>query len=107
MTQTRFDFPDYSAKEQERDIERSNERKKTNVYMTKVNDVWNAIVVRERNHIITAKQGEDLTAFSEYLKEYLPRLGVKPRFRYFNNNGVDHYLKQNQTLIRRINNGRD
>ena len=101
--QRRFDFPNYSAKQQETDIERFKEKKKTNVYMTKANGVWNAIIIKDRNHIITAKQGEDLTQFSTYLKENLPKHGIQPRFRYFNNQGVDHYLKQNQAILRKIN----
>ena len=47
--QLRIDFPDYSAKEQERDIARAERLKKTDVYVSRVDGVWNAIISRKHN----------------------------------------------------------
>lgn len=66
--QLRIDFPDYPAKQQERDAERAERLEKTDVYVSRVDGVWNALVPREMNYVIHGENGEDLPKFCERLK---------------------------------------
>ena len=103
MTQLRIDFPDYPAEEQERDVKRSEQKKLTDVYMTKADDVWHAIIIKKHSIIISGKKDEDLMTFCMNIKEELQEMNIAPRFHYFNNRGIEEHLVQKQAILRKIN----
>lgn len=105
--QLRIDFPDYSAKEQERDIARVERLKKTDVYVSRVDGVWNAIISRKHNIVINGLKGEDLTEFVKNMSEDLAEMNIKPNFRCVRNHGIDAHFIHNQQILRSINNGRN
>lgn len=102
-----FDFPDYREHEQIRDIERSKLKKRSDVYVSKVDGVWNAIVPRKYNIVINGKRGEELTEFVMNITEELKDFGIVPSFRCVRNQGIDAHFRHNQQILRSINNGRD
>lgn len=107
MTQSRIDFPDYPAKLQERDAERAERLKKTDVYVSRVDGVWNAIVPRKHNIVINGLKGEDLTEFVKNVSDDLAEMNIKPNFRCVRNQGIDAHFIHNQQILRSINNSRE
>ena len=105
--QLRIDFPDYREHEQIRDIERAKWLKRSDVYVSKVDGVWNAIVPRKHNIVINGKRGEELTEFVMNVKEELEEFGINPDFRCVRNQGIDAHFRHNQQILRSFNNGRD
>lgn len=102
MTQRRFDFPDYSAKEQEQDVERAERLEQTNVFISRAEGVWNAIVRKKHNIVISGQKGEELIEFVSNVIEELKEFGIKPKFRCVQNQGIDGFLKRNQEILRSI-----
>lgn len=108
MKQLRLDFSDYSAQEQEMDALRAERRKYTDVYMSKVDGVWHALIPNDLDIIINGKNGEDLPKFYERLVCKLNKdFKIKPHFRNIQNTGVDEYIRNSNAILRRFNNGRD
>ena len=107
MTQLRLPFSDYPAEQQERDAKRAERLKKTDVYVSRVDGVWNAIVPRKHNIIINGLKGEQLTEFVKNVSEDLVEMNIKPRFRCVRNIGLDAHFRHNQQILRSINNGRN
>ena len=108
MKQERIPFPDYPAKEQERDAAKAERLKQTDVYMSKVDGVWNALIPRKHNIVINGNIGEDLTAFCKNLiTEMAEDFKLKPHFRCIQNSGIDEYLKKDIAIIRSFNNVRN
>ena len=105
--QLRIPFPDYPAEQQERDAKRAEQLKKTDVYVSKADGVWNAVVPRKHSIIINGLKGEDLTEFVMNVKEELEEFGINPDFRCVHNQGIDAHFIHNQQILRSINNGRD
>ena len=106
MKQLRFDFPDYSARQQEIDAKRAEWLKITEVYISKVDGVWNAIIPKKHNIVINGNNGEDLTEFCTNLKQSLIEdFNIKPQFRCIQNIGLDEYFRKNMEIIRRLQNG--
>jgi tRNA(Ile2) C34 agmatinyltransferase TiaS len=105
--QLRIPFPDYPAKQQERDAKRAEQLKKTDVYVSRVDGVWNAIVPRKHSIVINGLKGEDLTEFVKNVSEDLAEMNIKPNFRCVRNHGIDAHFIHNQQILRSINNGRD
>jgi hypothetical protein len=101
--QLRFDFPDYPASEQIRDIEKAKWQKRSDVYVSKVDGVWNAIVPRKHNIVINGKQGEELTEFVMNVKEELEEFGINPDFRCVRNHGIDDQMKYSKAVLAKIN----
>lgn len=105
--QLRIDFPDYSAEEQERDAKRAERLKQSDVYLSKVDGVWNAIIPRKHNFIINGIKGEVLIDFIESVSDELKEMNMKPLFRCVENYGLDAHFRHCQQILRRFNNGRD
>ena len=104
----RLNFSDYSAREQEMDALRAERRKYTDVYMSKVDGVWHALIPDDLDIIIKGKNGEDLTKFYERLVCKIDKdFKIKPHFRNIQNTGVDEYIRNGNAILRRLNNGRD
>jgi tRNA(Ile2) C34 agmatinyltransferase TiaS len=103
MTQLRINFPDYSAEQQERDAKRAEQLKKTDVYVSRVDGVWNAIIPREHNIVINGLKGEDLTEFVKNVSEDLAEMNIKPNFRCVRNHGIDAHFIHNQQILKRFN----
>lgn len=106
MTQLRIDFPDYPASEQIRDIEKAKWQKRSDVYVSRVDGVWNAIIPRKHNIVINGLKGEQLTDFIKNVSEDLAEMNIKPNFRCVRNQGIDAHFRYNQQILRSINNGR-
>jgi tRNA(Ile2) C34 agmatinyltransferase TiaS len=102
-----FDFSDYSAEQQERDAKRAERLKKTDVYVSRVDGVWNAIIPKKHNIVINGLKGEQLTEFVKNVSEDLAEMNIKPHFRCVRNHGIDAHFIHNQQILRSINNGRD
>lgn len=107
MKQLRIDFPDYPARQQERDIAKAEYRKQTEVYISKVDGVWNAIIPRKHNFIINGIKGEVLIDFIESVSDELKEMNIKPQFRCVENYGLDAHFRHCQQILRRFNNGRE
>lgn len=107
MKQQRIDFPDYSAEQQEKDIANAERLKKTDVYVSRVDGVWNAIIDRKHAIVISGKHGEDLINFVQNVIDELNEFGIKPNFRCVLNSGLDAQFRHNQQILRSFNNGRD
>ena len=105
--QLRINFPDYSAEEQERDISRAEMLEQTNVFISRAEGVWNAVIRKKHNIVISGKKGEELIEFVSNVIEDLKELGIKPKFRCVQNQGIDGFLKRNQEILGSMNNGRD
>lgn len=105
MTQLRLPFSDYSAEQQERDAKRAEQLKKTDVYVSRVDGVWNAIIPRKHNIVINGLKGEDLTKFVKNVSEDLAEMNIKPRFRCVRNGGLDAHFIHNQQILRSLQNG--
>lgn len=102
MKQLRIDFPDYPAKEQEKDIERSQCLKQIETYVMRVDGVWGAYIPRPRHSIsITGNKGENLPEFIKGVTEKLDEFNIKPRFRCILNKGVEDFIKQ-QIIIQNL-----
>lgn len=112
MEEQRFNFSDYSAKEQEQDAQRYKTQKeqylKREVYVMRVNGEWGAVLPKRRyNVIFSADAGVDLVEFVQKVKADLEELGIKPHFHCVKNFGVENKIAEQQQFIRRLNNGRD
>lgn len=104
--QLRINFPDYSAEEQEFDMAKAEKMKQTDVYVSRVDGVWNAVIRKKHNIVISGKKGEELIEFVSNIIEDLKELGIKPKFRCVQNQGIDGFLKRNQAILRSMNEGR-
>lgn len=112
MEEQRFNFSDYSAKEQEQDAQRYKTQKeqylKREVYVMRVNGEWGAVLPKRRyNVIFNADAGVDLVEFVQKVKADLEELGIRPHFHCVKNFGVENKIAEQQQFIRRLNNGRD
>ena len=106
--QLRLPFSDYPAKQQKCDSEKAERLKKTDVYVSKVDGVWNAIIPRKYNYVICAHKGEELKEFCENLIISMAEdFKLQPHFRCVRNEGIDAHFRHNQAILRSINNGRD
>lgn len=105
--QLRIDFPDYPAAEQERDAKRTEQLKKTDVYVSRVDGVWNAIIPKKYNITINGLKGETLVTFVQNVSEDLAQFGIKPHYRCVRNEGIEAHFRHNQAILRGFNNGRD
>lgn len=104
MTQLRLPFSDYPAKQQERDAERAEQLKKTDVYVSRVDGVWNAIIPRKYNYVICAHKGEELKEFCENLIISMAEdFKLQPHFRCVRNEGIDAHFIRNQQILRMFN----
>ena len=102
MKEKRLPFPDYTPEEQERDVERFKRLKQKDVYIMRVNGVWNAYIPRKRYPLaITGDRGEQLTEFIVGVKESLEEFKIHPNFHNIINKGVDDYLKQ-QMIVQNL-----
>lgn len=107
MKQLRIDFPDYTSEQQDRDVKRHERLKKTEVYLSKVEGIWNAIIPKKHNIVINGNKSEGLTEFVEGISKDLQSFGINPRFRNVRNEGIDAHFRYNQNILRRFNNDRD
>ena len=103
MEQQRLNFSDYSAIEQAHDVQRAERKKQNDVYIMKVDGVWNAYLPRKRNGIIISGEKEDdIKIFTEGVTETLGEMHITPRFRCINNEGVATHIKQHTNIMKRI-----
>ena len=99
MSEQRIPFPDYPASEQRRDFERFERLQQKEVYIMRVNGVWNAYLPRKKHPLsIPAERGEELAEFIKSLQEEFKELKIKPRFRCIRNKGVEDFIKQQLIL---------
>lgn len=107
MKELRFDFPDYPAAEQEKDAARAARLKQSEIYVMKVGGAWGGYMPRPKCSItFNAKRGIELAEFIQDLKQELDEMGIKPRFRCVENQGVAEHIKQQQFILKGNNNGR-
>lgn len=105
MSEQRLPFSDYPANEQKKDVERFESKQKKDVYIVRVNGVWNAYVARKKYPLaIPAERGEELTDFIVGLKKSLEEMAIKPNFHCIRNKGVEDYLKQQMIIHNLIGN---
>lgn len=96
MKQLRIDFPDYTAKEQERDAQRYERRSKKDIYIMRVDGVWGAFMPRDKCSIsLAGKQGQELASFILEAQDFfIDELNIKPNFHCVLNRGIEHHLRQ-------------
>lgn len=96
MKQLRIDFPDYTAKEQERDAQRYDRLSKKDIYIMRVDGVWGAFMPRDKCSIsLTGKQGQELAPFILEAQDFFTEeLNIKPNFHCVLNRGIEHHLRQ-------------
>lgn len=97
--QLRIDFPDYPAKEQERDVFNNLSRKERpkDVYIMRVNGDWGAILPRRKHNVIfNADKGVELAEFITDVKNDLNELGINPRFHCVQNYGIESKIAEHQ-----------
>lgn len=90
--QLRIDFPDYTAEEQEADVEKNTKEKPRlpfEVYVMRVNGEWSGVMPRAKHNIIfSPDSGVDIKEFVEDVQADLAQFGIKPKFRCVNNFGI-------------------
>ena len=103
MKEQRLPFPDYTPAEQERDVERSKRLKQKDVYVMRVNGVWNAYMPRPHYPFsITGHRGEELTDFIKGVKKsFEEEFKINPHFHNIINKGVEDYIKQ-QMIVQNL-----
>ena len=94
--QKRIPFPDYTPSQQERDVDKYKRRNSTDVYVMRVNGVWNGYIPdKDYPAAFTGKRGEELKDFISGLKQKLEeKYHIKPMFHNIINQGIEDYLKQ-------------
>lgn len=108
VKQLRIPFPDYPAEQQENDAKRAERLKQTDVYMSKVDGAWSALIPRKHNIVINSNIGEELADFCKNLIDEMEEdFKIKPRFRCIQNVGIDEYLRKNQAILRSFQHERD
>lgn len=103
MRYPRFDFKDYPANEQERDVQKAMRKGVKDVYILKVNGIWQAYMPRKVCPIsVSANKNDSLNTFYESLKKTFEKeFKIKIRFRNIRNQGIEDYLKQ-QLIIHKL-----
>lgn len=101
--QLRINFPDYTAAQQERDVEHSERLKQKDVYVLRVNGVWNAYMPRPHYPLaITGHRGEELPDFIKGIKKsFEDEFKIHPHFHNIVNKGVEDYIKQ-QMIVQNL-----
>lgn len=112
MTQQRLNFPDYSAIEQEIDFRKYQRRQLTDVYVLRVNGIWNAVIPDEHNVFIAGKEKEELEDFYKGIDKKIKSFGIKPRYRCVQNYGLEEKATQYDNELAKLRamkqfNGRD
>ena len=93
IIEQRFDFPDYTAQNQERDAKRYEERQKKDVYIVKVKGNYGAYMPDGDDYISYGNhEAKDLTSFYKVAKPYFEKLGIKPKFHCIHNQGIEDYI---------------
>ena len=87
--QQRLNFPEYSAIEQEIDFNKHQRKQLTDVYVLRINGIWNAVIPDKHNIFIAGKEREDLPEFYEGIDQKIKSFGIKPRYRCVQNYGLE------------------
>ena len=103
IEEERIPFSDYTPAQQKRDVEKFEKLKLTDVYVMRVNGVWNGYMPDKDYPVaFTGKSGEELTSFIKGLKLKLEeKYNIKPNFHNIINKGVEDYLKQ-QMIVQKL-----
>lgn len=100
--QTRFNFPDYTAENQERDARKFEGRQKKDIYLVKFKGVYGAYLPRQGGAVCyTGELGDDLTKFYEKAKAFYEELKIVPNFHVVINRGIEEYIQQ-QIVIQNL-----
>lgn len=92
MKQQRIPFPDYTAEQQEHDVARAKRKKTTEVYMSKVDGIWQALIPHKQDIVINGNVGQEIAEFCKVVADMLESgFKIIPRFRCIKNSGVDEY----------------
>ena len=99
----RIPFSDYTPAQQKRDVEKFEKRKLTDVYVIRVNGIWNAYVPRPHYPLaITGDRGENLIDFIKGVKKSFEEdFNIKPHFHNIYNKGIEDYIKQ-QMIVQKL-----
>lgn len=116
MKQLLIDFPDYPAERQERELRKMERMQKTDVFISRVDGVWNAFLQKKNDIVLRGKFQEPLIDFISDVNDDLLDMGIHPKYHCVENYGINERCKQAeeaQTEINRLkamkefNNGRD
>lgn len=89
--QFRIDFPDYPAKEQERD---ASKLKINEIYLSKVNGEWGAIMLRKYGTVVF---NAGKTPFAKFVKGIIEDY-PEHKLRCVRNYGIDEKIAQQQKV---------
>ena len=102
MKELRINFPDYTADNQERDVQRFEERQKKDVYIVKVKGNYGAYMPDGEDYISYGNhEAKDLTEFYKHAHKYFEKLRIKPKFHCIHNQGIEDYILH-QVAIQRL-----
>ena len=102
IIEQRFDFPDYTAKNQEKDARKFEERQKKDIYLVKFKGVYGAYLPRQGGAVCyTGELGDDLTKFYEKAKAFYEELKIDPKFHVVLNRGIEEHIQQ-QIVIQNL-----
>jgi predicted ABC-class ATPase len=91
--ETRIDFPDYTAENQERDARRYLEKQKKDIYIVKVNGHYGAYMPDGDDFISYGNcKAKDLTEFYNVAHKYFKSLKINHRFHCVHNKGIEDYI---------------
>ena len=102
IIEQRFDFPDYTAKNQEKDAQRYADRQTKDIYLVKFKGVYGAYLPRTGGAVCyTGELGDDLTKFYEKAKAFYEELKISPKFHIVLNQGIEEHIQQ-QIVIQKL-----
>lgn len=93
--QLRFDFPDYTADNQERDISRYETRINKEVYIVKIRGNYGAYLPDGDDNIFYENfKAKNLGDFYGVAKSFFNKIGIKPKFHCILNEGIENHILQ-------------
>ena len=102
MKETRIDFPDYTAENQERDAERYKERQRKDVYIVKISGKYGAYFPTE-DFGMHSKDKEDFTSFIKRVEKFsVEKLEIKPKLHCVLNEGIQKHIQKQITVQKLI-----
>jgi hypothetical protein len=98
----RFNFPDYTAGNQERDSEKYLESQKKDVYIVKIRGNYGAYLSDGNDNICYENfEAKNLKDFYYAAETFFEKIKVKPRYHVLINKGIEEHILQ-QMLVQKL-----
>ena len=101
--ETRIDFPDYTADNQERDAQKHEYLQETDVYIVKVKGEYGVYIPRKSlPFCLNSDEGDNLSTFWAKTKKFFTEeMKIKPRYHCIINKGIEDYVYK-QALLQKV-----